>query len=691
VIFRTDIPRKVLDETVLAIPGTGWCPGYVTAAWDVAWRVGELLGAEVPPAPVDAGCDAPGMAEYERLGLREVLRNYQKEAALFLLRRAYCYLALPMRTGKTLVALSADMLVGSRWTLIVAPSLVKWVWADEILKWAKAEAIILEGRGGRLARQYCGTCRGRGNIAGPDDEEPVWCPDCTQLNGQSYGYRIHEVRTVSKPVRAPKIELPKPLRSRRRKKRVEHAAVRVNLMSKEPFVGPPYPTARDIEEMRRRRDEYYATFDEGLYCCSKHPEVQSHDPKGLCLKCRGELLTLLRNARYIIANYDILIAQDQHDEAGGFVGMRLDLPGWAPVLSHLDIDVAILDEAHVFRGRPQKKRRGRTRRDRLIDVVRRVRRVWLLTGTPIYGYTRDLWSPFDVASDGLWGRPWYDFDTRYCEGRINAHGGWEANGRSLLAESELKRRLGIVMLKKERSEILPELPPKERQVIRLEPKEALPPIDTSGTKRDIASRELARALEHKLVDIVDKVIDDMAEGNKVLVFTWLRASAERVFRAIEGKMRSPQVGVRMRQVNTATWLAHGEVSDKARFDVARDFREHAGAGALVSTTDAMQVGISLFGATSMYFAELHPSPAAMLQAEDRPYEPGVTSFCAYYCVLKGSIDEHVEAMLLPKFETQVLLTDDEGAKDARAAFKDEEESIEQIVDRLTAHLKLEDG
>jgi hypothetical protein len=364
--------------------------------------VGELLGQGVPPAPTEGPVDAPGMSRYELLQFREILRRYQKEGVLFLIRRAYALLALPMRSGKCLVALAADVAIDSRWTLIIAPSLVKWVWADEVWKWCKTEALILEGRGGREARQYCGACEARGELA-----DGTWCPSCKQLNGQSYGYNIYEVRTVSKPVRAPQIDLPKPRRARKKHKWKYGPQTRMNLL-RQPKHGPMYPRRIDIAKMKEERKRINKEHDDGRYQCSKHPEVVANDPKLLCLLCRQELLERIKNARYIIANYDILAAQDLRDEAGGLLGARLDLPGWAPLLEFIQFDTAILDESHVVRGRPQKKRRGRTRRDRLIDALRNVLRVWLLTGTPIYGYTRDLWSQFDIASDGLFGKPWYD-------------------------------------------------------------------------------------------------------------------------------------------------------------------------------------------------------------------------------------------------------------------------------------------
>jgi hypothetical protein len=682
-VFWTPLSKEHLEDLVLVIPGTGWRPGAVTAAWDIAWKVGEVLGIQVPPAPTTGPIPLPGLPRYYAHGFREVARLYQKEAAMFLARRAWGFCCLPCRTGKCLVALMSDVLVDSRRTLICAPSLVKWVWAEEIAKWTGESAIILEGRGGREAKRYCVPCDGTGRLDGD------WCPHCRQYNGQSYGYNIIEVRTVSRPVRAPKVEVPKPRRPRKRKK--PHG-IRVNLLPKPRIYGPRYPTAGECERIKEATQAFYARFDEGTYCCTRHEDVRSHDPKALCMKCRQELIAALRSARYIISNYDILVAQEYHSEAGELLGARIDLPGWTPVLTHVDIDVAILDEAHILRGRPDKTRRGKARNSRLVQLLRGVPRVWCLTGTPIYGYTRDLYSPADIASNGLFNRGFYCFDERYCEGHIGQYG-WENNGRSMLAETELKQRMEYFMYQRHRKDILSELPDKQRQVVRIDPKSKLERPTRRGNRIQAISRALGLTLEHKLDEIVENVVQEMAEGNRVLVFTFLRASAERVYEALDKAIRSPQVAPRMRKKLVRLWLGHGEVSDKGRFDLAREYRAHNGGGAFVTTVDAMQVGISLKGAASVHFAELHYSPAALLQAEDRPYEVGITGLTIVYYIVKGSIDEHVEKTVLPKFETQVKLTDEEGAKEVKTALcgKQTEQTVEEIWARLTAHLDSEDG
>ena len=108
---------------------------------------------------------------------------------------------------------------------------------------------------------------------------------------------------------------------------------------------------------------------------------------------------------------------------------------------------------------------------------------------------------------------------------------------------------------------------------------------------------------------------------------------------------------------------------------------------MVATIDSMDVGQDLSGATSVHFAELHYSPAAMEQAEDRPYKPGITQgLMINYYVVQASIDEAMEALLLPKFRTQEKIAKGENAASMAEAFKGPEEDEDEIMARLCGHL-----
>lgn len=403
------------------------------------------------------------------------------------------------------------------------------------------------------------------------------------------------------------------------------------------------------------------------------------------LRTRESIVEAMSACAYTIVNYDLLVAQAAKDAAGGGF-IREDLPGWGPTLARVHYDGAILDEVHNCRGfSTDRKRRGKTRRERVRDVVRDFTWVWGLTGTPIYGFRRDLWAQLDIISGGLVGSYW-DFTARYCQGHRNEHGGWEANGDGPF-DAELDRRLASpagAFLKRPRELILAQMPPKMRRVTHIDP--------TAGAKivRPAGASSIAKALrqtaEMKAPMVIENVLSELAAGDKVIVFGMLRANAEKMAKEIAKAIESREHGARMRQVRAQAWLAHGEQDSKIRFELARAFREHKGAAVFVATIDAVQVAVSLNGATSVHFADLHYQPAALLQAEDRPYEPGTTGLVINYYIVKGTVDETVERIVLPKMATLETAMRESGAAAFKNTFADPVEQLAAVWARLTAHI-----
>lgn len=393
-----------------------------------------------------------------------------------------------------------------------------------------------------------------------------------------------------------------------------------------------------------------------------------------------EVRSQLSAYRYVIGNYDILTAQNKHD-ASGKREQVADLPGWADTLRQQPFDLAILDEAHILRGRSSMERRGESRRDRLVKALAGVPRVWGLTGTPIYGRVADLWAMLDVITDGLFGRPFFDFDVRYAGGAKGEYG-WVADGCT--NEDELKSRLDSFMLKRDRSQIMSDLPAKVRQVVKIDsgkasfakPKESRTAGGLHGALRATAAIKESR--------VVESVTQEMAEGAKVVVFAYLKESCASLGKAIAEECQTGVMAPALRARNTRVWTVSGETPVDTRFKMAEAFRNWSGSGAFVATIGSVPVAISLKGAQSVHFADLDFSPAAVLQAEDRPYEVGTNGLTIVYYVVENSVDEHVVEMLMGKMHTLENVVNEQTAGSFRSAFAGQspEELAEEVWQRM---------
>jgi len=520
-------------------------------------------------------------------------------------------------SGKTFQALAASVLVDAEKVLIVAPAIAKYVWAEQIAKWLDDEALILEGRGGDLAYRYCKTCDARGKVVQADGSWVV-CTACKLRNGTANGYKTF--------------------------------------------------------------DTYVWEWDEAGKLsseCPKHDLMLSYKTRGNvveCGECREELDAAITAARYVVCNYDILVASKSSD-AAGVQFTQENLLGWTPVLARFHFALGIFDECHMVRGfSTSKERKGQTRREKAAQATDDFDQVWGLTGTPIFGFVRDLWGQLDIISKGaVTGTGYNDrlpfaFHAYFCEGHKDDYG-WKADGRSPAADTELPVRLSTFKIQRQRSVILSQMPPKTRQVIRVDPEAA-----SVGSKKPRSARGEAalaslmkKTFDIKVGAVVENVIGELSEGNKCVVFVYLRESATKMGKAIEVACKKHDVKARMREVQTQIWTVHDDTSPQGRFEMSRAFREHVGAGVFIATIDSVQVAVSLKGATTVHFADLHWQPAALLQAEDRPYEVGTTGLAIIYYIVRDSVDEHIESIVLPKVKTLAEVVDEQGAADLRAA------------------------
>ena len=396
----------------------------------------------------------------------------------------------------------------------------------------------------------------------------------------------------------------------------------------------------------------------------------------------AEVPQALAEHRFVIANYDILIPQARTDPAGK---RELDatLGGWSEALRCAPFDLAIVDEAHVLRGRSTRERRGESKRDRLVDLSKGIERVWALSGTPIYGRVADLWSLLDYITDGLYGRPFFTFDVRYAGGGQGQYG-WVNDGATNV--DELKSRLDTFMLKRDRRDIMPFMPPKTRQIVRLDSGKANF-SKPKGTKGSSGLHAALRATARIKADaVVENVATECREGAKVVVYAYLRENAEALAKALAAACDKGEHSVPLKARHFRVWAVSGDTPVEARFKQAQAFREWQGAGVFVATIDSVPVAISLKGAQSVHFSDLNFDPASLLQAEDRPYEVGTTGLTIVYYVVEKTVDEHVVGLVLPKMEMLSNVVNETAAGDFKNAFGgvDPEALAEEVWARMAA-------
>lgn len=302
----------------------------------------------------------------------------------------------------------------------------------------------------------------------------------------------------------------------------------------------------------------------------------------------------------------------------------------------------IVDESHMVKNR----RAIRSQRILALSRVPTLELVLLLTGTPIINRPVDLVSLLDIVGTlhhmgGFWA-----FVHRFC-GAHHDGWGWDFDGAENLPE--LNRRLrDACYLRRLKKDVLTQLPAKRRSVVTL-------PIDNAreykaaernwygaggeltklGVLRQVAAAGKMQAAKSWIASV-------MEQGEKLVVFTWHRFTAEE----LAGHFEAPCIT--------------GKTPLKERDRMVRSFQTDPRCRLIVLTIASGGLGLTLTAASNVAFLELPWTPAALEQAEDRLHRIGQRDAVTSWLLLSDtSIDREMYALLEEKHAIVKAGTDGE--------------------------------
>jgi len=128
----------------------------------------------------------------------------------------------------------------------------------------------------------------------------------------------------------------------------------------------------------------------------------------------------------------------------------LRMKRYLELLQLVDWDIIGLDEAHRFKNQKAKQTKGAH------TLARRTDRLIHISGTPFENYPNELWSLLHMLDPKEWGT-YRDFVKQYCV-QIPSPWGPRIVGPNKRNQPELRERLHAVMVRRERAEVLKDLP-----------------------------------------------------------------------------------------------------------------------------------------------------------------------------------------------------------------------------------------
>ena len=303
----------------------------------------------------------------------------------------------------------------------------------------------------------------------------------------------------------------------------------------------------------------------------------------------------------------------------------------AKVLEQFQFQCVIADESHNL------KQRSSQRTKLALPLLQRAKRLVLLSGTPALARPVELWTQVYALAPDLFGN-YAAYTKHYCNARRGRFG-WDVTGLS--HADELHAKLKQIMVRRFKTDVLTELPPKQRSIIpipiakdKIKENKALIE-ELSATRQSIANlvgeegntadfearRLLMQAYQAsgvaKAAAISDYLIDWLrgsSTSQKVLIFGHHKAVLDTIEVAISKELKG-----------AGHIRIDGAVNSQQRAALVKKFQTCPRVRVAILSMTAAGVGLTLTAATTVMFAELHWTPGVLAQAEDRCHRIGQRS------------------------------------------------------------------
>lgn len=340
--------------------------------------------------------------------------------------------------------------------------------------------------------------------------------------------------------------------------------------------------------------------------------------------CKGRKGFKLPQANeVVIINYEILPTEMTPTSKWGDDSENVP-QAWRDVLAQTTL---IADEAHLCKSH----KAIRSKRTKVLSNL--CKRSWAMTGTPLLSKGFDLWGVVSTFGMGRTIFGGFKGFIRDMNAYQNGWGGWEFGTPNPCVPEKLRR----VMLRRTKTEVLTNLPPKTYQDVLVEvgskrllkmSEKMLEAMKENGSNAipDFSEFSRIRAeLAESRISALEEMVESFEEANEPVV----------VFSA----HRSPIEAMAKRD----GWaVIMGDTHQSDREDAVQAFQAGMLKG-IACTIKAGGVGITLTKASKMIFCDQEWNPALNLQAEDRICRIGQTASNLQYIRLVSdcAMDLHV--------------------------------------------------
>lgn len=345
-------------------------------------------------------------------------------------------------------------------------------------------------------------------------------------------------------------------------------------------------------------------------------------PSSLKLNWRKEIYeTLGKKATILTSNKNI--------EPNDFYIINYEsLHNYTDFIAKLNIKFMIFDESHFIKN--YKAKRTKT----CLEVSKQAEYIVAITGTPILNRPHELVTQLDLIGKlddlgGYWG-----YSQEYCNSQ-EKNWGWDNSGSSNLQKLSSKLRESC-LIRREKTEVLHDLPPKQRSIIpveivnmkeyqsKLREYNKTPKSDRQKRAELFHQCNLLSA-EGKLHELKCFVEDFILSDEKVIIFAKHKAVLSKLLDMFP---------------DAARIIQEDDVCE--RFKNSTEFQSNKNTKIIICSISIANAGFDLFAASNVIFAEFDYVDEINNQCEDRACRIGqVNAVNSWYLVADGTNDERI--------------------------------------------------
>lgn len=338
--------------------------------------------------------------------------------------------------------------------------------------------------------------------------------------------------------------------------------------------------------------------------------------------------------------------------------------------------IVIMDESHFL------KNNKSVRTAAAKPIMKACKRLILLTGTPALSRPIELYTQVSSINPKVFPNQ-HEFGLRYCNAK-KMPWGWDYSGATNMNELQLLLE-ETVMIRRLKSNVITQLPPKTRQMIILDPhsiqirQKYFESLSSKMCKKELKALERRGILLQyfretslsKLSAVCDYIKDLLEGGKKFVCFAHHQVMLDAICDAVEST-KSKYIRI------------DGTTKSEVRKQCCDIFQFNDECKIAVLSITATNAGISLTSAHLVVFAELFWNPGILTQAEDRVHRIGQEdSVVIQYLVAQGTADDFIWPLVQKKLNTLNkvgLSKDDFSEADTRKARDPFQPAIYQFLE-----------